>query len=94
MIFMHRFESLQVFFQVVELNSCSRANEQLEISNVTITNRIATLEQHFGVRLLKRTNRKICVTDDGHSCYQRAQLLLGDMTELEDGMQGRRLMPL
>lgn len=90
---MDRLESLRVFCQVVELNSFSRAAEQLEMSNATITNHIAALERHFGVRLLNRTTRKISLTDDGHSCYQRAQRLLGDMTELEDGLQGRRVTP-
>ncbi|WP_395824943.1 LysR family transcriptional regulator [Collimonas sp.] len=90
---MDRLESLRIFCQVVELNSFSRAAEQPEMSNATITNHIAALERHFGVRLLNRTTRKISVTDDGHSCYQRAQRLLGDMTELEEGLQGRRVTP-
>ena len=56
---MDRLESLRVFCQVVELNSFSRAAEQLEMSNATITNHIAAIERHFGVRLLNRTTRKI-----------------------------------
>ncbi|MFC5474578.1 LysR family transcriptional regulator [Paraherbaspirillum soli] len=90
---MDRLESLRVFCQVVELNSFSRAAEQLEMSNATITNHIASLERHFGVRLLNRTTRKISMTDDGHSCYQRAQRLLGDMMELEGALQGGRATP-
>src|SRR5438445_13294656 len=90
---MDRLESLRVFCQVVELNSFSRAAEQLELSNASITNHISSLERHFGVRLLNRTTRKLSLTDDGHSCYQRAQRLLGDMTELEDALQGTRATP-
>ncbi|PUA16747.1 LysR family transcriptional regulator [Glaciimonas sp. PCH181] len=90
---MDRLESLRVFCQVVELNSFSRAAEQLELSNASITNHIASLERHFGVRLLNRTTRKLSLTDDGHRCYQRAQRLLGDMIELEDTLQGSRATP-
>ena len=90
---MDRLESLRVFCQVVELNSFSRAAEQLELSNASITNHISGLEKHFGVRLLNRTTRKLSLTDDGHRCYQSAQRLLGDMTELEDALQGTRATP-
>lgn len=90
---MDRLESLRVFCRVVELNSFSRAADQLQMSNASITNHIAGLESHFGVRLLNRTTRKMSVTDDGRSCYERAQRLIGEMTELEDVLQGARLTP-
>jgi len=90
---MDRLESLRVFCRVVELNSFSRAADQLQMSNASITNHIASLESHFGVRLLNRTTRKMSVTDDGRSCYERAQRLIGEMTELEDVLQGARLTP-
>lgn len=90
---MDRLESLRIFCQVVELNSFSRAAQQLELSNGSITNHIANLERHFGVRLLNRTTRKLSLTDDGHRCYQSAQRLLGDMMELEDALQGSRATP-
>lgn len=90
---MDKLESLRVFCRVVELNSFSRAADQLQLSNASISNHIAGLESHFGVRLLNRTTRKISLTDDGRSCYERALRLLGEMTELEDALQGARLKP-
>jgi len=90
---MDRLESLHIFCRVVELNSFSRAADQLQLSNASITNHIAALEGHFGVRLLNRTTRKLSLTDDGRSCYERALRLLGEMTELEDALQGARLQP-
>ena len=90
---MDKLESLHVFCRVVELNSFSRAADQLQLSNASISNHIAGLESHFGVRLLNRTTRKLSLTDDGRSCYERALRLLGEMTELEDALQGARLKP-
>lgn len=90
---MDRLESLRIFCRVVELNSFSRAADQLQMSNASITNHVASLESHFGVRLLNRTTRKLSMTDDGRSCYERAQRLIGEMTELEDVLQGARLTP-
>jgi LysR family transcriptional regulator for bpeEF and oprC len=90
---MDRLESLRIFCRVVELNSFSRAANQLLMSNASITNHIAGLESHFGVRLLNRTTRRLSLTDDGRSCYERAQRLIAEMTELEDVLQGARLTP-
>lgn len=90
---MDRLESLRIFCRVVELNSFSRAANQLQMSNASITNHIAGLESHFGVRLLNRTTRRLSLTDDGRSCYDRAQRLIAEMTELEDVLQGARLTP-
>jgi len=90
---MDRLESLRIFCRVVELNSFSRAADQLQLSNASVTNHVAGLESHFGVRLLNRTTRKLSMTDDGRSCYERAQRLIGEMTELEDVLQGARLTP-
>lgn len=86
-------ESLRVFCRVVELNSFSRAADQLEMSNASITNHVASLESHFGVRLLNRTTRKLSLTDDGRSCYESAQRLLGEMKELEEILQGAKQKP-
>ncbi len=90
---MDKLDSLRVFCRVVELSSFSRAADQLHMSNASITNHIAALESHFGVRLLNRTTRRLSLTDDGRSCYERALRLLGEMTELEDALQGARLQP-
>lgn len=90
---MDRLESLRVFCRVVDLNSFSRAATQLQLSNATVTNHVAALETHFGVRLLNRTTRRLTVTDDGRSCYERAIRLIAEMSELEDALQGAQRSP-
>src|SRR5438128_1598762 len=90
---MDRLKSLQVFCRVVELGSFSRVATQLDLSNATVTNHVASLESHFGIRLLNRTTRNLSLTDDGRSCYEHAQRLLADMTELEDALQGAKATP-
>ena len=86
-------ESLQVFCRVVELGSFSRAADQLDVSNASITNHVSRLERHLGVRLLNRTTRKLSLTDDGLSCYQRAKQLIADMTAMEEEFRGAKLTP-
>ena len=78
---------------MVELGSFSRAATQLDLSNATVTNHVASLESHFGIRLLNRTTRNVSLTDDGRSCYEHAQRLLAEMTELENILQGAKSIP-
>lgn len=90
---MDRLESLRVYCRVVEMNSFTRAAAQLQLSNATVTNHVAALEAHFGVRLINRTTRKLSVTEDGRSCYERAMRLIAEMSELEDALQGAQRSP-
>jgi DNA-binding transcriptional LysR family regulator len=45
---------------------------------------VAQLEDHFGVRLLHRTTRKLSLTDDGQALVTRARHLLEEAEDLED----------
>jgi len=73
--------------------SFSRAADQLDVSNASITNHVSRLERHLGVRLLNRTTRKLSLTDDGLNCYQRAKRLIAEMTEMEEQFHGAKLTP-
>ena len=90
---MDRLVSLRVFCRVVELGSLSRAAGELDIANASVTNHLARLERHFGVRLLNRTTRRIALTDEGSSCYQRAKRPIGEFEELEETLRGAKTSP-
>ena len=61
---------LGVLARVVETGSFSAVAREREVSQAAVARQIAQLEEHFGVRLLHRTTRKLSLTDDG-------QMLLG-----------------
>jgi LysR family transcriptional regulator for bpeEF and oprC len=90
---MDRFESLRIFCRVVETGSFSRAARNLDVANASVTNHVARLERHLGVRLLNRTTRTLSLTDDGRDCYERAKRLIGDLLELEGTLRGARVTP-
>ena len=82
-----------MFCRIVELGSLSRAARELDLANASVTNHLAGLERHLGVRLLNRTTRRISLTDDGTTCYRRAKRLIGDMQELEEALRGSKAAP-
>jgi DNA-binding transcriptional LysR family regulator len=75
---------LQTFIRVVETGSFSAVARETNASQSAITRQVAQLEEHFGVRLLHRTTRKISLTDDGQDLVTRARHLLEEAEDLED----------
>lgn len=65
--------SLQVFIQVAELNSFTRAGEKLGYSQPTVSFQIKQLEQELGVQLFDRIGHSISLTDAGHDALAYAQ---------------------
>jgi DNA-binding transcriptional LysR family regulator len=73
--------ALNVLVRVVETGSFSAVAREREVSQAAVARQIAQLEEHFGVRLLHRTTRKLSLTDDG-------QMLLGLARPVLDGVDG------
>ncbi|KQW99921.1 LysR family transcriptional regulator [Massilia sp. Root418] len=90
---MDRLDALKVFCTVVESGGFSRAADKLGISTSSVTNQVAALEAHFGVKLLNRTTRSMSLTGEGRQCHAYAQRLLAEMGELEDSLQESAQQP-
>jgi DNA-binding transcriptional LysR family regulator len=73
--------ALGVLVRVVETGSFSAVAREREVSQAAVARQIGQLEEHFGVRLLHRTTRKLSLTDDG-------QMLLGLARPVLDGVDG------
>ena len=80
---MDRFQAMQVFTRVVEVNSFTRAADTLGLPRTTVTTTIQNLERHLGVRLLNRTTRRISLTPDGAAYYEHSKRILADVEETE-----------
>jgi DNA-binding transcriptional LysR family regulator len=72
--------ALRILTRVVETGSFSAVAREHVLSQAAVARQISALEQHFGVRLLHRTTRKLSLTDDG-------QMLLGLAHPVLDGVE-------
>ncbi|MGI4847061.1 MAG: LysR family transcriptional regulator [Janthinobacterium lividum] len=81
---MDRFQAMQVFTRVVDANSFTRAAELLGLPRTTVTTIIQSLEAMLQVRLLNRTTRRLSLTPDGASYYERCLRILADVEETEE----------
>lgn len=66
-------QSLNIFIQVAELNSFTRAAEKLGYSQPTISFQIKQLEKELGVQLFDRVGHTISLTEAGKSALHYAQ---------------------
>ncbi|HEX7108866.1 MAG TPA: LysR family transcriptional regulator, partial [Aestuariivirga sp.] len=78
---MEQFSALRLFISVVDTGSFCAAGELLGISTSVVSRQIAALETELGIRLLKRSTRRVGLTDAGSIYLKRVRILL---TELEE----------
>ncbi|NMG37491.1 LysR family transcriptional regulator [Azoarcus sp. TTM-91] len=84
---MDRFQAMQVFTRVVDANSFSRAADSLGLPRATVTTTIQNLEKLLQVRLLNRSTRRLSLTPDGASYYERCVRILADVEETEASLR-------
>jgi len=80
---MDKIVSMQIFVRVAEMASFTKAGESLGMPKASISTYIQDLENHVGTRLLNRTTRKVQLTHDGQTFYERCIDLLSDLEETE-----------
>jgi LysR family transcriptional regulator, regulator for bpeEF and oprC len=73
---------LQIFAQVVQEMSFTRAADALEISKAAVSRGVASLETRLGTRLFERTTRRLRLTEGGETYFAYARRAL---EEAEDG---------
>lgn len=67
---------LEIFKNIVDLKSFSKAAKVVFLARASVSERIATLEEMVGVRLLDRLGREVTPTKAGELLYKHAVLLL------------------
>lgn len=80
---MDRFDAMNAFTRVVELNSFTKAALSLNIPKATLSTQIIFLEKHLNVKLLHRSTRHVSVTREGTVYYESVKQLLADLKEAE-----------
>lgn len=76
--------NFSLFLQIVEKGSLAAAGREAGLSATTVSERLSSLETHFGVVLLNRTTRAISLTDEGRTLVDGAKLVLGEVEDLEN----------
>ncbi|MES2511957.1 MAG: LysR family transcriptional regulator [Pseudomonadota bacterium] len=90
---MDRWTEIELFVQVAEAGSLSRAAEALGLSNAAASRHLASLEARLGARLVERNTRRLYLTDTGQEFFTRAKAILSDLGDAESAVNATALNP-
>jgi DNA-binding transcriptional LysR family regulator len=86
--------ALGVLVRVVETGSFSAVARERELSQAAVARQVSQLEDHFGVRLLHRTTRKLSLTDDGEMLLGLARPVLDGIEQMETALGQQSALPV
>lgn len=78
-----RLETFQNFIAVVECGTITAAARQMRIAQPALSNQIRMLEEEFGVQLLKRSIRRVELTEAGRVLYIRCKAICRLETDMK-----------
>ena len=90
---MDKLVALQVFRRVVELESFSRAAEDLHLSNAAVSKNVRELEQALKTQLIQRTTRRLSLTETGQLYFQKVCSILDELATVEETVSDLSVKP-
>lgn len=84
---MDRLHAIDVFLEIAERGSLTRAADALSLSLPSVVRTLAALERHLGVRLFNRNTRRLAITDEGRAYREHALSIRAAVAESEQAMQ-------
>ncbi|MCR5692764.1 MAG: LysR family transcriptional regulator [Bacilli bacterium] len=84
---------LKTFILVCDLESISKASEELHIAQPAVSQTISDLEDYYGITLFHRINRKLILTKEGNDLYKKAKEVIQSFNEFEEAAKNSRSHP-
>ncbi|MFP2905408.1 LysR family transcriptional regulator [Pyxidicoccus sp. 3LFB2] len=81
----NRSGEMEVFVRVVELGGFSAAARAFRMTPSAVSKLVARLEGRLGARLVNRSTRRLQLTAEGVTFYERSVRVLADLDEAERG---------
>jgi DNA-binding transcriptional LysR family regulator len=82
--------SLMLFYEVIEAGSLTAASAKLKVAKSTVSRRLNRLEQQFGLVLIKKSARKLVLTEVGANLHKRCQTIAAEVHKAGQQMLGMR----
>jgi len=86
-------DELQAFAAVVDTGSITAAAQQLDLTVSATSRTLARLEEKLKTTLLRRTTRRLELTEEGRAFLQDARAIIESVENAEEQMLARREMP-
>lgn len=90
---MDKLVAMRTFVEICDRGSLTAAADSLGKSQPTVVRVLAALEESLGVRLLRRTTRRMALTDEGRDYLTRARQILDDVRNAEQSLSTEAANP-
>ncbi len=90
---MNKLQAMEVFVQVVDAGGFTKAADNMQLPQATVSTLVQSLELALDVKLLHRTTRQVSVTSDGAAYYERCLRILSDVRDAEESLSSNRANP-
>lgn len=84
---------MRYFVAMAEAGSLMKAAERLRVAQPALSVHLSNLEADLGVKLVRRSNRGIELTEEGHLLYERAIELIDHHQEVISSIKQRKIKP-
>ena len=81
------FQQLTTFVRIAEMGNISRAARALGLSVAMASRHLLWLEEELGVHLMRRTTRRLDLTEPGRELLARSRKLLADFEETKEALR-------
>jgi DNA-binding transcriptional LysR family regulator len=85
--------AMRNFVEIVDQGSLTAAASSSGRSLPAVVRSLAALEQHLGVRLLRRTTRQMSLTSEGRDYLASCRQILSDVKEAESSLAAGQIAP-
>src|SRR6266853_2105212 len=85
-----RLADFRLFALIVERGSLTSASRELGLSPGAVSLRLSQLEKSAEVQLLRRSTRRLQLTESGDHFYQTAKRVLAEIGDLQEHLSGDR----
>jgi DNA-binding transcriptional LysR family regulator len=83
---MDRFKALQTFIDVAKSESLSSVAREEGVTPAMVGRRIDQLEEQLGVKLFKRSTRKITLTPEGSAFFEDVRNIMNELRAAEESL--------
>src|SRR5262245_21454986 len=90
---MDKLRAMASFVRIVDRGTLTAAAADLGVSLPSMVRTLSVLERELGTTLLKRTTRRLHLTDEGRQYLERCRAILAQVQEAEATLHSRRAAP-
>jgi len=85
--------NIRIFAEIVAKGSLTAAAESLGVTKSMLSQHLASLEKELGVQLIRRTSRRLEVTEVGKRYYGQCVVILNEIVRASNITDGVRTLP-